>query len=80
MKWRFWQQEAETLKVGNDQRPRTDISGLVRGGAVFLLGGLALALLWVLMAPIDEGVKHRRPTVLLWWIPSARSCSTSMVV
>jgi len=56
MKWRFWQQEAETLKVGNDQRPRTDISGLVRGGAVFLLGGLALALLWVLMAPIDEGV------------------------
>lgn len=55
MKWRFWQFDSEPADDAGRQ-PRTDTGGLVRGGAAVFLGGLALALLWVLFAPIDEGV------------------------
>ena len=56
MRWRFWRAKGEVVTEGADQRPRTDTASLVRGGATFLLGGLALALLWIMFAPIDEGV------------------------
>ncbi|KAB2925428.1 MAG: HlyD family type I secretion periplasmic adaptor subunit [Dechloromonas sp.] len=46
----------EVVVEGDAQRPRTDTGNLMRSGAMFLLGGLALALLWALFAPIDEGV------------------------
>ena len=56
MNWRFWRQESASVTGEVGVRPRTDIDGLVRGGAAFFLGGLTLALLWALFAPIDEGV------------------------
>ncbi len=56
MNWRFWQVAGDEVPGDANAQPRTETGSLVRGGAAVLLGGLALALLWVLFAPIDEGV------------------------
>lgn len=56
MRWHSEQVADEVVVEGEAQRPRTDTGNLMRSGAMFLLGGLALALLWALFAPIDEGV------------------------
>lgn len=56
MNWRFWREAGDDEGSAAATEPRTEIGSLVRGGAAVFLGGLALTLLWVLFAPIDEGV------------------------
>ena len=56
MRLQFWQRSREETELGADIQPRIETTSLVKTGAFFLLLGIGLALIWTLIAPLDEGV------------------------